>query len=374
MPVIYRLIAYNTQMLKSSKLQYPFSAIIGQDKLKKALLLSACDPALGGVLISGNRGTAKSTLARSLADLLDNQAFVNCPLGVTEDRLLGSLDVQQVLENSRLKFSPGLFSKAHQGVLYVDEINLLADHLVDLLLDVSASGVNYLERDGISHQHDAQFILIGSMNPEEGALRPQLLDRFGLYVEISENPNLDDRIEIVESRLAFEHDPVGFHKKYQERQNATKQLVRHATHILKHVKASTEMKREIAKRCLQAGVEGVRADLSLFRAARAHSAMRGSKSIIEEDIDAVTELVLAHRRQAPPQNSEKNKAVEQQESFNKNNDKPSSDKNDHVDNDNVQGDWGVMPTEEVTIGLTRQLDPKRFTSKNSQYRQEKKKH
>ena len=360
---------YNTKMPKNPKLQFPFSAVIGQDKLKKALLLSASDPRLGGVLISGNRGTAKSTLARSLADLLDNKPFVNCPLGVSEDRLLGSLDIETVLKNNTVKFSAGLFSKAHQGVLYVDEINLLPDHIVDLLLDVSTSGINYLERDGISHQHDAQFILIGSMNPEEGALRPQLLDRFGLYVEISDNPNLADRLAIVESRLAFEHDSVTFHKEYEERQNATKQLVRHANHTLKHVKASSNIKMDIAQRCLQAGVEGVRADLSLFRAARAHAAMRGGKNIREEDVNAVADLVLAHRQKDLPQNSTLNAPTEQRPE--QSNTRSNSSTQD--DNQSGQGDWGTMSTEEVATGLTRQLDPTKFTAQHNSHSQQKKK-
>lgn len=356
-------------MLSNPILQYPFSAIIGQDQLKTALLLSACDPALGGVLISGKRGTAKSTLARSLADLLDNKPFVNCPLGVSEDRLLGSLDIEQVLENNIMEFSPGLFAKAHRGVLYVDEINLLPDHLVDLLLDVSASGVNYIERDGISHQHDAQFILIGSMNPEEGALRPQLLDRFGLYVEISENPNLDDRLDIVESRLAFDQDPIGFHAQYTERQNASKQLVRHASHILKYVKASAEIKIDIAQRCLQAGVEGVRADLALFRAARAHAAMRGGKNIREEDVDAVTHFVLAHRQNELTQEQmDKASQADKPQATGS----PTTSTTDNKEPQSSQGDWGVMPVEDVSIGLSRKLDPTKFTRDNNLH--QKKKH
>ncbi len=360
-------------MSKPPKPQYPFSAVIGQDKLKKALLLSASDPSLGGVLVSGNRGTAKSTLARSLADLLDNKPFVNCPLGVSEDRLLGSLNIEQVLQNNKATFSPGLFSKAHQGVLYVDEINLLPDHIIDLLLDVSASGINYVERDGISHQHDAQFILIGSMNPEEGALRPQLLDRFGLFVDISENPNLDDRLKIVESRLAFENDPITFYKTYADRQNATKQLVRHANHTLKRVVASDDIKMDIAQRCLQAEVEGVRADLSLFRAARAQAAMRGGKNMRKEDVDAVADLVLAHRRQSPSQNSQQNTAEQNPPSHNPSHSE-STDKQGKSKEQSSQGDWGTMPTEEVTIGLARQLDPHQFTTKNQTPREQKKKH
>ena len=353
---------------------YPFSAVIGQDKLKTALLLAASDPSLGGVLISGNRGIAKSTLARSLADLLHNRAFVNCPLGVSEDRLLGSLDVEYALAKGGLKFSPGLFAQAHGGVLYVDEINLLPDHLVDLLLDVSASGVNYVERDGISHQHEARFVLIGSMNPEEGALRPQLLDRFGLSIEIHENPDLQQRLAIVESRLAFDNDPLDFCERYEEHQSATRQLVRHANQTLKQVKASSASKLEIAQRCMQAGVEGVRADLALFRAARAHAAIRGGKNILDEDINAVTDLVLAHRQQGEPQQNpvEKPSTNKPQES---NHSTPQQGaQNDASDSEEQapQGDWGEMPVEEVAIGLSRQLDPDKFS--NNVSLAQKKKH
>jgi magnesium chelatase subunit I len=347
---------------------YPFSAVIGQDTLKTALLLSACDPLLGGVLISGNRGTAKSTLARSLADLLDNSPFVNCPLGVSEDRLLGSLDVQYALANKgHLKFSAGLFAQADGGVLYVDEINLLPDHLVDLLLDVSASGINYLERDGISHQHSAQFILIGSMNPEEGALRPQLLDRFALSVNIQHNPDLQQRIAIVEARLAFDHNPQIFHEKYRKKQKETKQLIQRAKHLLQQVNVSSDNKLDIAQRCLQAGVEGVRADLALYRAARAHAAIRGKNTLHTEDIDAVADLVLAHRQQEnsqQPATSSSSTADNQQDSMTP----QSASEQDQL----AQGDWGEMPLESVEMGVQRQLDPNRFSQHQASSQQKKK--
>ncbi|MCK5917929.1 MAG: AAA family ATPase [Cocleimonas sp.] len=341
---------------------FPFSAVIGQDKLKTALLLAACDPSLGGVLISGNRGIAKSTLARSLADLLlHHRAFVNCPLGVSEDRLLGSLDVEYALAKGGLKFSPGLFAQAHGGVLYVDEINLLPDHLVDLLLDVSASGVNYVERDGISHQHKAQFVLIGSMNPEEGALRPQLLDRFGLSVEIHDNPDLQQRMAIVESRLAFDHDPLDFCEQYAERQSIIRQLLHDASQRLKQVNASAESKLEIAQRCLQAGVEGVRADLALFRAARAHAAIRGGNNILDEDINAVTDLVLAHRQQEEPQQKLAQNSSEKKPQENNYSTPQQSAQSSGSEEQSPQGDWGEMPVEDVAIGLSRQLDPAKFS-------------
>ena len=355
-------------MPKTPTFHYPFVAVVGQDKLKTALLLAACDPLLGGVLISGNRGTAKSTLARSLADLLDDKAFINCPLGVSEDRLLGSLDVEYALAKGKLKFSPGLFAKAHGGVLYVDEINLLPDHLVDLLLDVSASGINYLERDGVSHQHKAQFILIGSMNPEEGALRPQLLDRFGLSVEMNQNPDLEQRLEIVASRLRFDNDPADFCTQYATQQHAVKRQLQQATQTLPQITVNDACKLEIAQRCLQAGVEGVRADLALFRATRAHAAIHDCDYVDTNNIDAVTDLVLAHRQQenapySPPIHSPpipQSESIQIQQPNNSQADTLQGDSNDKS-----QGDWGEMPMENVAIGLKRQLDPTKFSQQHS---------
>src|SRR4051812_8292672 len=190
---------------------FPFSAVVGQDDAKLALLLNAIDPAIGGVLLRGQKGSAKSTLARGLATLLAGDApFVELPVGATEDRVVGSLDIEGALGEGRRRFQPGLLASAHQGVLYVDEVNLLPDHLVDVLLDVAASGVNKVEREGVSQIHDSRFVLAGSMNPEEGDLRPQLLDRFGLAVDIVGPTNPEERAEAVRRRLAHDADPDKF--------------------------------------------------------------------------------------------------------------------------------------------------------------------
>ncbi len=189
---------------------FPFTAIVGQAHLKTALLLISIDPEIGGLLLSGPRGSAKSTLVRSLASLNHDQPFVTVPLGASEEMVIGSLDLDQALCQSQLAFKPGLLAKANEGILYVDEVNLLADHLVDLLLDAAASGTNLIERDGISHQHDALFSLVGTMNPDEGELRPQLLDRFGLMANVDTQFSIEQRQLVVKQRLAFDSNPDQF--------------------------------------------------------------------------------------------------------------------------------------------------------------------
>ena len=200
---------------------YPFSAIVGHDRLRLALVLCAVRPEIGGVLIRGEKGTAKSTAVRGLAQVLlevdDESALVELPIGATEDRVVGSLDLQRVLRDGEHAFSPGLLARAHGGVLYVDEVNLLHDHLVDVLLDAAAMGRVHVERDGISHSHEARFVLIGTMNPEEGELRPQLLDRFGLTVDVHASRDVDVRADVIRQRMAFEADPAAFAASYAER-------------------------------------------------------------------------------------------------------------------------------------------------------------
>lgn len=283
---------------------FPFAAIVGQDRLKAALALVAVDPKIGGLLISGPRGSAKSTIARSLADLTQQGHFVTLPLGATEDRVVGTLNLDKALSDAKFEFSPGLLARAHEGMLYVDEVNLLPDHLVDLLLDVAASGRNVVERDGISHAHDARFVLVGTMNPDEGELRPQLLDRFGMMATVTSDLSLDDRQLIVERRLAFDQNPKAFATEFEAEAQTTRSLFLNARQALEQIELEPEVAQLIAQRCADANVEGYRADIIMHRAARAFAALQQSRSVTAAHVDFVEEFVLSHRRRPNDSNSD----------------------------------------------------------------------
>jgi magnesium chelatase subunit D len=276
--------------------RFPFTAVVGQQALKTALLLAIVDPGIGGVLISGTRGSAKSTLVRGLENLLPQRRLVTLPLGATEEMVSGTLQLQQALKDGEVTFAPGLLARAHGGLLYVDEVNLLPDHLVDLLLDVAASGENHVERDGISHRHPAEFVLIGTMNPDEGELRPQLLDRFGLMAPVQDAFSLEERIEIVRRRVEFDADPDAFETAQQAAIDELAAQIEKAVRGLPAVTVTDEISAAIAQRCAAAGVDGLRADISFYRAARAHAALDGRDRVERSDLDAVEDLVLHHRR------------------------------------------------------------------------------
>lgn len=283
---------------------YPLSAIVGHDRLRLALLLCAVRPEIGGVLIRGEKGTAKSTAVRALAAVLTQvdpgAALVELPIGATEDRVVGSLDLQKVLRNGEHAFSPGLLARAHGGVLYVDEVNLLADHLVDVLLDAAAMGRVHIERDGVSHSHESRFVLIGTMNPEEGELRPQLLDRFGLAVDIAASRDVTVRSAVIRARLDYEADPPGFAARYAGADAELARRVAAARALVDRVRLDDAELRRIAALCAAFDVDGMRADLVVARTAVAHAAWRGAETVGEEDIRAAAELALPHRRRRDP--------------------------------------------------------------------------
>ncbi|MCV7153291.1 VWA domain-containing protein, partial [Mycolicibacterium pyrenivorans] len=308
---------------------YPFSAVVGHDRLRLALVLCAVRPDIGGVLIRGEKGTAKSTAVRGLAKVLteafrasgdDGGHLVELPIGATEDRVVGSLDLQKVLRDGEHAFSPGLLARAHGGVLYVDEVNLLHDHLVDVLLDAAAMGRVHIERDGVSHSHDARFVLIGTMNPEEGELRPQLLDRFGLTVDVAASRDVDVRAEVIRARLAYEADPSGFAARHAGADADLAARIAEARAVLPDVVLPDKELRRIAALCAAFDVDGMRADLVVARTAVAHAAWRGNVTgvsgatgiitgasgatgiitVDEEDIRVAAELALPHRRRRDP--------------------------------------------------------------------------
>ena len=282
---------------------YPFAAIAGQPDLRLALLLACADWRLS-VLLKGDKGSGKSTAARGLPGILPHDApFVNLPIGVTEDRLLGGISLDDALQG-RASFRHGLIAKAHGGVLYIDEVNLLADSLTDALLDVVSNGRHYIERDGFSAPVEARFILLGSMNIEEGALRPQLLDRFALSLDVEAPSDAEDRARIVESRLMFDADPVSFCAAVAEEQARLRDAVTSARAILPQVRTSTALLRDISSMVTGAGIRSLRADLAVLRASAAHAALDGRRENSTEDVEAVLRFALHHRRScdanAPP--------------------------------------------------------------------------
>ncbi len=288
----------------SDPVRFPLSAVVGHDRLKLALLLNSVDPGIGGVLLRGQKGSAKTTLARGLAGLLPGQApFVELPVGSTEDRVVGSLDLRAALVEGRHRFSPGLLAAADRGVLYVDEVNLLPDHLVDVLLDVAASGVNRVEREGVSEVHASRFVLVGSMNPEEGELRPQLLDRFGLAVEVVSSTDPDERALAVSRRLAFEAAPEDFVAEWARDEESLRSRLAAARAALVSGLApglAPGLVRAVSALCASVGAEGLRADLVICRAAAALAAWEDREVAGPKEVRRVADLALAHRRRRSP--------------------------------------------------------------------------
>lgn len=318
---------------------FPFTAIVGQEEMKLALLLNVIDPKIGGVMIMGDRGTGKTTTIRALADLLPEMdviaddpfnssptdpdlmdeairqqveqgidlpviqkkvSMIDLPLGATEDRVCGTIDIEKALSEGVKAFEPGLLAKANRGILYVDEVNLLDDHLVDVLLDSAASGWNTVEREGISVRHPARFVLVGSGNPEEGELRPQLLDRFGMHAEIRTVKEPVLRVQIVEQRTEFDQNPPVFLEKYQTQQDELQQRIVSAQERLKHVAINHDLRVKISQVCAELNVDGLRGDIVTNRAAKALAAFEGHTEVTVDDIRRVITLCLRHRLRKDP--------------------------------------------------------------------------
>ncbi len=318
---------------------FPFTAIVGQEEMKLALLLNVIDPKIGGVMVMGDRGTGKSTTVRALVDLLPeikvvhNDPFqsdpedpelmseevrqkvrnneelkvvnkkismVDLPLGATEDRVCGTIDIEKALTEGVKAFEPGLLAKANRGILYVDEVNLLDDHLVDVLLDSAASGWNTVEREGISISHPARFILVGSGNPEEGELRPQLLDRFGMHAQIGTTRDPELRVKIVEQRASFDESPADFRKNYEDSQNDLRKRIVDARERLKNITLDYDLRVKISQICSELNVDGLRGDIVTNRASKALAAFEGRNEVTVEDVYRISPLCLRHRLRKDP--------------------------------------------------------------------------
>lgn len=317
---------------------FPFTAIIGQEDMKKALILNVVNPRLGGVLIQGEKGTAKSTTVRALAELLPPRpCIVGCrfhddphdkpnwcdechekydnaepetellpmrvtelPVSATEDRVVGTLDIEAAIREGKRSFEPGILADANRNILYVDEINLLDDHVVDVLLDSAAMGINTVEREGISYSHPARFSLVGTMNPEEGDIRPQLLDRFALSVYITGEKDLDKRAEVIKRRLEYEDDPEAFNAKWAEEQEKEVHRIERAIKLLPQVTVTNEILRMAAEISITLGVEGHRADITLIKTAETIAAVDGHTEVTKEDLRTAARLALPHRMRRRP--------------------------------------------------------------------------
>lgn len=351
---------------------YPFTAIVGQEKMKKALILNAINPKIGGVLIRGEKGTAKSTAVRALADLLPEieivegcpfncdpngnlcdickekkkrgelkttkkkMKVVNLPIGATEDRVIGTLDIEKAIKEGIKALEPGILAEANRNILYIDEVNLLDDHIIDVLLDAAAMGWNIIEREGVKIKHPSRFILVGTMNPEEGELRPQILDRFGLMVDVEGLNDVKDRVEVIKRVEEFNENPEAFYKKFEEEQNKLRERIIKARELLNKVEISDDLLEFISKVCIELGIQTNRADITVVRTAKALAAYNGRTYVTIDDVKEAMELALPHRmRRKPfePPQLNKEKLEQMINEFKQQNNKDNEEKEEHKDDD-----------------------------------------
>lgn len=320
-------------MIQDKKqLNFPFSAIVGQDNFKLALILNLVDPLIGGVLAIGDKGTGKTTLIRSVANLMSpqqNSSFVNLPIGVSEDRLLGSIDLEQLINTKKEIVNLGLMAQANEGILYVDEINLLQDYLTDILLDAAASGSYYLEREGVSHYFKSRFCLVGSMNPEEGNLRPQLKDRFGLSVTIKTPTDVAIRQQIIKQRFKFDDNPIEFITNYKSEEESISKQIETAKKNLKAIQITDAIIEYCSELAVKHQVEGLRADILLLKTARAYVAYKNTATITKKDVAIIADFVLNHRSLHTPPNQQDSSENQNNQSP-ENNSETSSSKEENV--------------------------------------------
>jgi len=307
---------------------YPFTAIVGQEEVKRALFLNLICPQIGGVLLSGQKGTAKSTIVRALAALLPDKEVVTLPLNATEDRILGSIDLEKALKYGEQHFEAGILAKAHNQILYIDEVNLLSESLVNTILDVAASGVNRVEREGISYEHPCRFILVGTMNPEEGGLKPQLLDRFGFFVDVNASINVRERIEIMTKRLAYEADSESFCRKYADKEQELLSQILQAQGQFESIELDDNILHLIADVCMKASCAGHRGDLALALGAKALAAFRNKSKVDLKEVMDVRDLALIHRLRSAQNEKQEKQDENQQDEQDENHDSAQNENQD----------------------------------------------